>query len=219
MAEEVIVKEEVIKDTGPDLYQIFFKEKITPDEMNDHIRQVNSLPYGSSLMIWLSSPGGTPQVALMFDEKLKAKGIHPTYISHLFNGSASCTLPHLSDTALRLAYHHSVFTFHGATVSISERKDQSEMIYAYAYKAIDEVNNRVMKSVGLTKKEFKKYNGDDLVLYGYELLDVGEHGYVDGLILKEVGVGEFLIKTRNGNKLIDVSKHKRSDLKDLPVVE
>ena len=103
MSEEVVSKEEVVKDTGPDLYQIFLKEKITPDGLDEHIRQVNGLPYGSSLMIWLSSPGGYPQVALMFDEKLKAKGIHPTYISHLFTGSAACTLLHLSDSALRLA--------------------------------------------------------------------------------------------------------------------
>lgn len=223
MSEEVEVKEEVveevIKDEDPDLYQIFVNGNITPADMFDHIQQVNGLPYGSSLMIWLSSPGGYPQVALMFDEKLKAKGINASYISHLFTGSAGCTLPQLSDTALRLAYHHSVFTFHGATVSTSSRKETNEMLSEYAYKAIDEVNDRMMKSAGLTKKEFKKYNGDDIVLYGYEILDVGEHGFIDGLILKELSVGKFLIKTRDGNKIVDVSIHKRSDLKDLPLVE
>lgn len=223
MSEEVEVKEEVVEETtvnkGPDLYQIFIKDKFIPAEMFDHIQQVNELPYGSALMVWLSSPGGHPQIALMFDEKLKAKGINVSYISHMFTGSAACTLPQLSDTALRLAYHHSVFTFHGATVSTSGRNEQNEMLSDYAYKAIDEVNDRMMKSAGLTKKEFKKYNGDDIVLYGYEILDIGEHGFIDGLILKELSVGEFLIKTRDGNKIVDVSIHKRSDLKDLPVVE
>lgn len=215
MSEEV--KEEAVVE-GPGLYQIFIKGAINDADMKEHFETINGIPYGGSLMIWLNSPGGTPQVALMLDEKLRAKGLNVTYISYLFNGSAACTLPHLSN-AIRLAYHNSVFTFHGASIHINDREDQFKMVREYATQGINTINELMMKNIGLTKKEFKKYDGDDIIVYGYKLLDVGEHGMVDGLILKEVGVGEFLIKTRDGNKLIDVSKHKRSDIKDLPVVE
>lgn len=208
---------EVVKE-NPGLYQIFIKGVINDADMKEHFDTVNGIPYGGSLIIWLNSPGGTPQIALMFDEKLRTKGLNVTYISYLFNASSACTLPHLSD-AIRLTYHNSVFTFHGATTHISERKGQFEMVKEYASHGIDTINELMMKSIGLTKKEFKKYDGDDLIIYGYKLLDVGEHGIVDGIILKETGIGEFLIKTRDGNKLIDVSKHKRSDIKNLPVVE
>jgi hypothetical protein len=215
MSEEVINKEEV-KATEPGLYQVFVNGKITGEDLSDVIEQINRLPYGSSLMIWLSSPGGSPQMGLMFDEKIIAKGINATYISQMFNGSTACWLPQLSDS-IRLAYFNSVFTFHGATIHASDRKDQFEMLVDYARLALDEIDNRVMKKVGLTKKEYKKYNGDDIVLYGYQLLDIGEHGFIDGLILKEINTGVFLVKTRDGNKIIDVVKHKRSDIKDLPL--
>lgn len=212
------MSEENKKDEGPGLYQLFLKDKITPEGLEDHFETLTSLPYGSSLMIWLNSPGGSPQSGFMLDDKLTAKNINVTYISYLFNASAACTLPQLSD-AIRLSYPHSVFTFHGASIHVGNRKDQFDMIVGYAADSIDRTNDRCMAKVGLSKKDFKKFNGDDIIFYGYQLLDVGEHGWIDGLILKEHGAGKFLIKTRDGNKIIDVSKHKRSDIKDLPVVE
>lgn len=218
MSEEVEIKEEEVVKAEPDLYQIFIKGKIDNEEMRDHFESINRLPYGSGLIIWLSSPGGIPQVALMFDDKLRAKGLNVTYISYLFNGSTACTLPHLSD-AIRLTYHHSVFTFHGATVSVCNRKGQFEMVKNYADEGIEKINTLMMETIGLTKKEFRKYDENDIIIYGYTLLDVGTHGMIDGIILKEIDVGQFLIKTRDGNKIIDVSKHKRSDIKDLPLVE
>lgn len=220
MSEEVAVQEEAekLEKEEPGLYQIFVKGKMSQEDMAEHFEYINALPFGASLMIWLNSPGGIPQMTLMLDDKLNAKGIKATYISYLFNGSAACTLPFLSD-AIHLTYHHSVFTFHGATVSVTERKEQFEMVREYASEGINEINNRMMNRIGLTKKEFKKYDGSDIIIHGYKLLDVGLHGMVDGIIQKELSVGVFLIKTRDGNKIVDVSKHTRSDIKDLPLVK
>lgn len=206
--------EEVKKQ--PDFHRIFIKDKINPDGLDAHFMAISGIPHGSSLLIWLSSPGGSPQTALMFDEKLKARGINVTYISYLFNASAAANLPQLSD-GIRLTYPHSVFTFHGPTFNITEREDRFEMARSYSKVATDITDERIMSAAGLTKKEFKKYSGDDIILYGYQLLDVGQHGLVDGLILKEYGPNLFLIKTREGNKMIDVAIHKRSDIKDLPI--
>lgn len=202
----------------PGLYQVFLRGKIVAAEIDDIFTEINRLPFGCHLIIWIASPGGSVHTAVMLAELLDTKNIKATYISYLFNGSAATTLPQLND-ALRLAYPHSVFTFHGATYSVSEREEHLEQVMKYSRYAVDFTNDRCREKVGLSKKEFKKYDGNDLIVYGYELLDVGEHGWVDGLIIRETSAGQFLIKTRDGLKQIDVGLHTRADLKNLPTVE
>lgn len=220
MSEESVEKEvtaEIKEVESPGLYQIFVQGDITSVTAKDIFEQINGIPSGSGLMIWLNSNGGSLNTGLMLDDKLKAKNLNVTYISHLYNASLGCLLPHLSDN-IKLCYYNSVFTFHGASRTIEGREDNFKDLLKYADYAIDSVNDAVVKSVGLTKKEFSVYNSGDKIYYGYELLDKGTNGWFDGIILKEFKPGNFLIKTRDGNKLIDVAKHKLADLKDLPVI-
>lgn len=210
--------EAVKKEEDPGLYQLFLRHKISADEMEEVFEQVGKLPYGAHLIIWIASPGGSINTSVMFAELLDTKDIKATYISHLFNGSAATTLPQLND-ALRLTYPRAVFTFHGTTFHLQDRQDSLDMKIAYSNEAVIFINERCREKVGLSKKEFKKYDGEDLILYGHQLLDIGENGWIDGLIIKETGVGQFLIKTRDGLKQIDVGLHTRADLKNLPTVE
>jgi len=202
----------------PGLYQLFLRSKIIAHEMEDLFNEIRKMPFGSHLMIWMTSPGGSVHTANMFAELLETKNIKATYISQLFNASAAVTLPLIND-ALNLTYPSSVFTMHGATFSFEERQEILENKIKYCQEAINFVNDRCRERVGLSKKEFKKYDGDDIILYGYQLLDIGENGWIDGLIIKETDVGQFLIKTRDGLKQIDVGLHTRADLKTLPTVE
>lgn len=220
MSEENVEKEvttEIKKDEGPGLYQIFVQGEITAVTAKDLFEQINGIPSGSNLMIWLNSNGGSLNTGLMLDDKLKAKNLNVTYISHLYNASLGCLLPHISDN-IKLCYNNSVFTFHGASRTIEGREEIFNDLLSYADYAINTINDAVIKSVGLTKKEFSVYNSNDKIHYGYQLLNKGANGWFDGIILKEFKPGNFLIKTRDGNKLINVGKHKLADLKDLPVI-
>lgn len=212
MSEEIKAKEE------PQLYELFFNEEFTDENMEEFFLQLHKIPPRSSLIIWMHSNGGSLHVGMMLKEKLESKGLNVTFISHLFNASLGCIMPQIGNFT-RLAYQNSVFTFHGARFTHRGSQKIIDNMTDYTSVTRDSVNLMIMERVGLTKKEFKKYDSEDFIQFGYQLLDVGKHGFVDGLILKEFAAGIYLIKTRDGNKVIDVGKHRCSDIKNLPIFE
>ena len=210
MSEETKPKEEL------HLYELFFNTEFSDEKMEEFFLQLHKIPPRSSLIIWLHSNGGSIHVGMMLKEKVDSKGLNVTFISHLFNASMGCIMPQIGDYT-RLAYQNSVFTFHGAKFTHRGSQAMIDNLADFTSVTRDNVNLMIMERVGLTKKEFKKYDSEDFIQFGYQLLDVGEHGFVDGLILKEFSPGIYLIKTRDGNKVIDVGNHCRSDIKGLPI--
>lgn len=210
---------EEVKETGsPDSYELNFNGEFNQTYMEQIFDLIDDIPPSSKLLIWINSNGGSVHTGLMLKEKLESKALDVTFISRLFNASMGALMPQIGDY-IRLTYPHSVFTFHEVAFKHTGSLDELKSLENYSFEAANLINDLVMEKVGLTKKEFKKYNGYDLIQFGYQLLDVGQHGFIDGLILRELTATQFLIKTRDGNKIIDITKHKRSDIKDLPVVE
>lgn len=217
---EIIAIDKVAEEVPslPPLYELFFNDNFDPDYMETFFGEIHKLPACSNLLIWINSNGGSIHAGIMLKEKIESKSLNVTIVSHLFNGSMSCLFPQIGDF-VRLAFPHSVFTFHGVSFKHQGTEAVLNSMRNFSTAAVDDVNRLTMEKVGLTKKEFKRYSGEDLIQFGYQLLDIGENGWVDGLILKELNAYQFLIKTRDGNKIIDTRIHKRSDIKDLPLVE
>lgn len=170
------------------------------------------------VVIFLTSDGGTTGMAVQLTERLEALGHPVTIISELYNSSCGAFWPHMSNF-VRLAYPHSVFTYHFGIVrltgtSTNELENQQRYLDVMNANFVDTVREKI----GLSKKEFKKYHGTDHILFGFDALEIGENGMVDGLILKDYRDGTYLCKTRGGNKIIDVTKHRREDIAGLPVV-
>lgn len=220
MSEEIKeATKEVTDDAKSELYEIWFNGKFSEGDLETPIKQLNATPSNSSLLFWINSNGGNPAAGMALDEKIKSKGFKVTYISHLFNGSFGCILPLLHENAVRLAYPHSIFTFHGQTATVSGQEEEFNNVLSYAkYQAVAN-NNKIMEVVGLTKKEFAQFNGIDKIFFAFQLFDIGTYGFFDGIIQKELGSGVFLIKTRDGNKLYNANIHTKADIKNLPIVE
>lgn len=170
------------------------------------------------IVIFLTSDGGTTGMAVQLTERLEALDVPVTIISELYNSSCGAFWPHMSNF-VRLAYPHSVFTYHFGIVRLSGTSDNEiENQKRYLDVMNEDFVDAAREKIGLTKKEFKKYHSTDHILFGFDALEIGEHGMVDGLILKDYRNGTYLCKTRGGNKIIDVTKHRREDIANLPVV-
>ena len=170
------------------------------------------------IVIFLTSDGGASGMAVQLTERLEALGHPVTIISELYNSSCGAFWPHMSNF-VRLAYPHSVFTYHFGIVRLSgTSNDEMENQKRYLEVMNSVFVDAVREKIGLTKKEFKKYHSTDHILFGLDALNIGENGMVDGLILKDYRDGTYLCKTRGGNKIIDVTKHRREDIAGLPVV-
>lgn len=170
------------------------------------------------VVIFLTSDGGAPGFALQLTERLDGLDVPVTIISELYNSSCGAFWPHMSNF-VRLAYPHSVFTYHFGIVKLvgtgPEELDNQKQYLDGINTGFIEV---IREKIGLTKKEFKKYYSSDHILFGYDALEIGTNGMVDGLILKDYRDGTYLCKCRGGNKIIDVTKHRREDIAGLPVV-
>lgn len=212
------ITQEETQEEESNLYEVFYKGEYNEEYMQDIFDLIHKLPAKSNLMIWTSSNGGSMHIGMMLKDKLESKELNVTFIYQMFNASMGVLMPQCGDF-IRLAYPSSVFTFHAPSRMSRGSEDTFNSMTDYSTSVIESVKQMAMERTGLNRKEFKKYWGQDVLFYGYQLLDVGEHGWVDGLIQKELEVGVFLVKTRDGNKIIDASKHRRSDLKSIPVEE
>lgn len=202
----------------PEYEEIIFRGDFSMKEITpifNVLTRIKKIP----ILFYLTSDGGTPGFAMQLVDRLNALDVPVTIISELYNASTSALFPHQSDF-IRLAYPHSVFTYHYGMMRISGTS-QEEMESQKNYVAVvhDKFVDVARQKIGLSKKDFKKYYSYDNILYGFDALNIGEHGMVDGLILEDYRDGRFLCKTRTGNKIIDVTIHRRDDIPNLPVVE
>lgn len=201
----------------PEYEEIIFRGDFSMKEITpifNMLTRIKKVP----ILFYLTSDGGTPGLAMQLVDRLNALDVPVTIISELYNASTSALFPHQSDF-IRLAYPHSVFTYHYGMIRISgmsqeEVENQRSYVEVMQEKFVDVARQKI----GLSKKEFKKYYSYDNIMYGFDCLNIGTNGMVDGLILEDYRDGRFLIKTRDGNKVIDVTIHRRGDLATLPVV-
>lgn len=209
---------EVAPPARPEYEELIYRGQFEMKEISPFfnlLSRVKRVP----ILLYLTSDGGAPGYAMQLIEKLKSFDVPVTIVSELHNGSAAAIFPHHHDF-VRLAYPHSLFTYHWGLTRISGTSpEELENQRNYISVIDNDFTEAAREKIGLSKKEFKKYNGVDIIIYGIDCLNIGENGMVDGLILEDYRDGRFLCKTRTGNKIIDVTIHRRDDIPNLPVVE
>lgn len=202
----------------PEYEEVIFRGDFSMKEVTpifNLLTRIRKIP----IVFYLTSDGETPGFAMQLVDRLNALDVPVTIISELYNASTAALFPHQSDF-IRLAYPHTVFTYHyGINRLVGTGPEEMENQQNYVNVVHDKFVDVARQKIGLSKKEFKKYNSYDHILYGFDALNIGEHGMVDGLILEDYRDGRFLCKTRTGNKIIDVTIHRRDDIPNLPVVE
>ena len=172
-------------------------------------------PYGPYI-IKLTGPGGMVNTMLTVADILASYDVPVTIISRGVNGSANARFPHTSDF-IRLCYPSSKFVFHSSTFGSNGTIEAIEDKYENAKATIEGKLSCFAKHFGITKRQAAKYNNHEFAVNAEDALNTGTKGIVDGIIIKDFGDGRYLIKTRNGNKLMDAKIHRRGDLADLPV--
>lgn len=168
-------------------------------------------------IVHVSSGGGSTIPARSIAELLNSYDVPVTWVSRGYNASMAACLPHLGD-GLRLCYKGSVFMYHARRYTMNGGDGELLQKFTVAKEEADRTDEIIYKAIGLTKREYKRYNGEDIRLTAVEAMAVGKHGMLDGIIEKDYRDGRFLIQTREGLKEIDVMIHRRKDLATLPVI-
>lgn len=212
----VPVVAETVTPPAPIWIDRILKGEITTtlvSEFTSELRKLKRYP----IVIYLNSQGGGLLAGKALVDYLNSLDVPVTFISEISVGSMGTEIPHAHDF-IRLCYSHTLFTVHGSSMYYTGNPQEIESQIAWSAEIDEYWNSTTMEAAGLTKKEYTKLTAFDNNFYGYKALQIGTKGYVDGLILKDNADGTFLIQTREGKKLIDVTKHRRSDLKDIPVI-
>jgi ATP-dependent protease ClpP protease subunit len=167
----------------------------------------------------MNTQGGDCALGKALAEYLGSLDTPVTIINELYSFSMGALFGQSKNNDfLRLCYPSTFFITHQGSATIRGTEKEVLNQINYLSESTEYWKESAMETAGLTKKELNKYYSEDYGFYGYTALDIGTKGWVDGLILKEFGDGTFLIKTRDGKKIIDVTKHRRSDLKNIPVI-
>lgn len=168
-------------------------------------------------VVHVNSTGGAVIEGRGLVELLNSFDVPVTWISRGYNASMGCNIPHLGD-GLRLCYKGTQFMYHSRTLSLHGSIDEIDQKLGLTSTEAEISDAIIYKAIGLTKREYKRYNGSDYRVNAETALTVGKHGMVDGIIMKDYRNGEFDIMTRHGKKYISVLKHRRADLANLPVI-
>lgn len=171
----------------------------------------------SPFIIYIRSPGGGISIGRAMADMLTSYDVPVTIISNSLNSSMGAIFPHLGNF-IRLCYTSSTFLYHHAKYDLGGTYDEVNNALTVLSDSSAEMDKAVMKASGLNVRQYKKYNGTDYRITAEQALSAGTKGLIDGIIIKDFRDGKYLIKTREGNKVIDATKHRRSDLSSIPVV-
>jgi len=169
-------------------------------------------------LVYMMGPGGAVSYKQALVDTLAALDVPITVVSRGYCASSCAQFPHNSDF-VRLAYPNATFLYHARTNTVEGNLDILEGSMERFKYGIERDNKIFMEQVGLTKKQASIYQGPDKWVTPDEALMVGKHGMVDGIIITDYRDGRFLIKTREGNKEINITQHRRGDLKNIPVIK
>lgn len=189
----------------------------TKDTTIKFFEQIDKLS-GNPLIVFLSGPGGSVSKMTAVVDTILSLDVPTTIISRDYNASANARFPHAGDF-IRLAYQNSRFVYHETVYANEGQLSVLEESIERHRLTQQRKTESLMTHVGLTKRETVKYDGKDIHLSAEQCLLIGKYGMLDGIIIKDYRDGRFLIKTREGNKEIDITQHRRSDIKNLPVVK
>lgn len=168
------------------------------------------------IVIDMCSVGGDVNAGNTIAHVLSSHGAPVTFFCGVYNYSMAAMLIQFSDF-VRLCYPSSRFMFHHTSYSYEGTVDEIVEIKRWA--EFGDKNNRVaiQEGIGLTEKEAKKILGShDKYFLPKEMLALGEHGAIDGIIISRVGDHKYLCETRDGLKVIDTYIHRRGDIKNIP---
>lgn len=191
--------------------------KIDPENTNsfwDNFHRAPDFPF----LVYICSLGGGDNTGMAIMDALESVERPVTIVSRGRCASMAAVLPHV-DNAIRLCYPTTSFMYHQAYLTVTGSQEIVERKMVMGEKMDAHISKRIMRNVGLNKTQYKKYSSEDYFLDAEEALTAGKHGMVDGIIIKDYRDGRFLIKTRDGNKEIDITQHRRSDIKNLFVVK
>lgn len=169
-------------------------------------------------LVYIASGGGGVGSGQSITDMLNSYDVPVTYISRGYCASMAAIMPHLGD-GLRLSFASTTFMYHHTKYNPKGTADTILEGVALMHKDDEAMNLEVRKAIGLTKREWQKYNGEDIYLNAKLCMGVGKNGMVDGIILKDYRDGRFIIQTREGKKEVDIMIHRRKDLPTLPVIE
>ena len=169
-------------------------------------------------LVYLMGSGGLVSHKQAVVDALTILDVPITVVSRGYCGSSCALFPHSADF-IRLSYPNATFLYHNRSTTVEGNLDVLEAGMDRFKHDLERDNKLFMEQVGLTKKQATSYQGNDKWIYPEDALKIGKHGMLDGIIIRDYRDGRFLIKTREGNKEIDITQHRRGDLKTLPVIK
>jgi len=188
------------KDTGPRFFN-----------------RIDSLERKPTL-VYMMGPGGAVSYKQAILDSLIALDVPITIVSRGYCASSCALFPQNSDF-VRLSYPNATFLYHARTSTFDGNLDVlKDAMDRFKY-ALERDTKIFMEQVGLTKKQASVYQSSDKCVHPEQALYVGKHGMIDGIIITDYRDGRYLIKTREGNKEINITQHRRADLKNLPIVK
>lgn len=189
--------------------------KIESEKCTQIFDNIHKAPPGP-ILIYLDSPGGAVVVGVSLMDVLDNLASPVTFISKGNCASMGANIPHLRDS-IRLCYEYTTFVYHATRYAPSGTNEEVETALEFNVARSNRLKERVRTAIGLTSDEQKAYTGQDKHVSAWDALHTGKYGMVDGIIRKDYQDGTYLIETRDGVKMIDITKHRRSDLHALPI--
>lgn len=172
---------------------------------------------GKPVHIDMCSHGGDVNAGRVITEILHSQNVPVTFFCGSYNYSMASMLIQAKDF-VRLCYPGSRFMFHRTSYVFEGCKDEIAELRRWAEDADDHNREVIKEGIGLTQKEAnKKLGGEDRYYLAKEMLSMGEHGAIDGIIQTRIRDHVYLCETRDGLKVIDTYIHRRDDIKNLPV--
>lgn len=213
----LVIKNDVKDHERPIYNVITLTSSINEEKVASVIDNIIKAKPGA-FVIHMSTNGGDVNVGFGISTMLEVMAHPVTFISRAMNASMGAVLPHTLDS-LRLCYDTSVFLYHASSARLTGAYETIEHKLDFYKERERDLDKKAYTAIGITKKQYEKYSKADVMINAQQALTIGTHGMVDGIIIKDYQDGRYLIKTRDGNKEIDVTKHRRSDLKTLPVIK
>lgn len=213
----LVTKKIIPQDLEDHFNVITINGKIEPENQSaffDNFHRAPDFPF----LVYVCSLGGSDSTGLGIMDAIGSINRPVTIVSRGRCCSMGAILPHI-DNAIRLCYMTTTFMYHEAFYTVNGVREIIDQKLEIGVVNDNYIADRVMRNVGLTKAQYKKYSRRDYYLGAEEAINVGKYGMIDGIIIKDYRDGRFLIKTREGNKEINITQHRRADIKNLPVTK
>lgn len=169
-------------------------------------------------LVNLLSVGGNTADGLVLFEKLEASH-HKKAVIVLSRCYSFATAYMCFSNTIRLAYPSTRFLIHRANVELAGDFEEVTNSINLVTGEWGKYKDLIKSSFGISDKEAKK-----LFEYPYDkytsaedMLNLGDAGGIDGIILKDLGDFKYLCKTRGGNRIIDIHEHTAQDVPNLPI--